>query len=74
MHCYKIIIIMKIQLQKLGHIWLASSNTHFHILNNLTHISTHFSPTRISKTPKQHYSNFSTKRTQKYVIYLIIFV
>ena len=26
----------------LGHVWWASSNTHFHILNNFTHISTHF--------------------------------
>ena len=74
MHCYKIIIIMKIQLQKLGHIWLASSNTHFHILNNLTHISTHFFTHTYIKNTKQHYSNSSTKRAQKYVIYLIIFV
>ena len=26
----------------LGHVWWVSSNSHFHILNNITHISTHF--------------------------------
>ena len=31
--------------------------THFHILNNITYIFIHFFTTRISKIPKQYYSN-----------------
>ena len=34
--------IMGLHLGILGFVWWASSNTHFHILNNFTHISTHF--------------------------------
>ena len=34
--------------------------------HNNTHFHRFFSPTRISKTPKQHYSNSSTKHTLNY--------
>ena len=40
-------------LKDLGGVWLVSSNTHFHILNNITYFFTLFhSPTRISKNFK----------------------
>ena len=37
-----------------GHVWRVSSNSHFHILNNITHFFTHtFLSTLISKNFKQ---------------------
>ena len=44
-----------------GPIWYIYSNSHFHILNNITHISTHFFTHTYFKNYKQHYSNYSTK-------------
>ena len=41
-------------------IWQVSFNTLLSILNNITHI---FSPTHISKIPKQHYSNSFIKQS-----------
>ena len=47
--------------RNLGHVWSIISNSHFYILNNITHFSHTFSLIRISKNYKQPFSNYSTK-------------